>query len=250
MVVRPVKTERILPAKRTIFEVLDESLPQLDEKTVVVITSKIVAMCEGRVIRKEDADKEALIKLNSDYFLPSRLSKYGHHFTITEHTLASVGGIDESNSGGDNYVLWPADSQKSANDIRKYLADKFKVQKLGVIISDSTCMPMRWGTIGQPLSFSGFEPTRSYINQPDLFGRPFKVSRSGVALGLAAAAVAVMGEGREQTPIALITDIDYVKFQDRDPNVEELENFYIPNYKDDLFGPFFEAVDWQKGDRN
>lgn len=249
MLVRPIKTDLVLPARKTIYEILDASLPELKEKSVVVITSKIVALCEGRVIPKNRADKEELIKEQSEYFLPSRLSKYGHHFTIAEHTLAAVGGIDESNSGGDAYVLWPADSQKSANAIRKYLADKFKIRELGVIISDSTCVPMRWGTIGQPLSYSGFEPTHNYIGKSDLFGRPFKVSRSGVALGLAAAAVAVMGEGIEQTPIAVITDIGYVKFQNRDPTAKELENFYIADFKDDLFGPFFEAVNWQKGKR-
>ncbi len=247
MIVRPVKTDRIMPGKKTILEILDDSLPQIAERTVVVITSKIVALCEDRVVPRTGTNKEGLIKEQSSFYLPMSLSRYGHHFTITEHTLASVGGIDESNSGGENYVLWPADSQKSANRIREYLARKHEVKEVGVIISDSTCVPMCWGTIGQPLSYSGFEPVHDYIGQPDLFGRPFKVSRSGVALGLTAAAVVVMGEGDEQTPIAVITDVDYVRFQPRNPTQKELENFYIADYKEDLFGPFFEAVDWQKG---
>lgn len=246
MNVRAVKTGRITAGQSSIFEVLDSCLTGLGERSVVVVTSKIVSLCENRVVPMAGTDKEELIKRESDYFLPASLSRYHHHFTIAGHTLASVAGIDESNGDG-YYILWPDDPQKSANDIRKYLAKKFSLKELGVIISDSTCAPMRWGTIGQPLSYSGFEPTRSYIGQPDLFGRPFKISRAGVALGLAAAAVVVMGEGAEQTPVAVISDTDFVKFQDRDPAPEELENFYIADYKDDLFGPFFDAVDWQPG---
>lgn len=247
MIVETVKTDKILPGKQTILEVLDKSLPVLDESSIVVITSKIIALCENRVIAKADIDKEDLIKKESDYFLPSTLSRYGHHFTIAKNTLAAVAGVDESNSGGDYYVLWPKDSQQSANQIRGYLKKKFSLKNLGAIVSDSTCMPMRWGTIGQPLAYSGFEATKSYIGQPDLFDRPFKVSRSGVALGLTAAAVVAMGEGAEQTPLAVITDAQFVKFQDRDPSDEELENFYISNWKEDLFEPFLSSVDWQKG---
>lgn len=249
MIVRPIKTDKILPGKEDIFTLLDKAVPKLQEKSVVVITSKIIALCENRVVPMGSLDKEELIKQESDYYLPATLSKYGHHFTIAKNTLVAVAGIDESNSGGDNYVLWPKDPQNSANDIRQYLSGKYGVKELGVIISDSTCMPMRWGTIGIPISYSGFKATHNYIGQEDLFGRPFKVSRAGTALGLAAAAVAVMGEGSEQTPVAVISDIDFVNFQDRNPAPEELDNFYIANYKDDLFGPFFEAVDWQKGGR-
>jgi len=248
MIVRPIKTDKIQAGERTIYQILDEFLPKLAEKSIVVITSKIVALCENRVVPIGTKDKEELVKKESDYFLPSHLSKYGHHFTITEHTLTAVAGIDESNGDG-NYVLWPKDSQKSANDIREYLAKKFGLKELGVIISDSTCVPMRRGTVGQPLAYSGFEATKNYVGQPDLFGKPFKVSQSGIALGLAAAAVVTMGEGIEQTPIAVASDADFVNFQDRNPTAKELENFYITDYKDDLFGPFLESVDWQKGDR-
>jgi len=248
MIVRPVKTDRIQAGKRTIYQILDEFLPELFEESIVVITSKIVALCDSRVVPIGAKDKEELVKEESDYFLPSHLSKYGHHFTITNNTLVAVAGIDESNGDG-NYVLWPQDVQKSANDTRAYLAKKFGLKKLGVIISDSTCVPMRRGTVGQPLAYSGFEATKNYIGHPDLFGKPFKVSQSGIALGLAAAAAVTMGEGSERTPIAVISDIDFVNFQDHDPTAEELDNFYIADYKDDLFGPFLESVKWQKGKR-
>jgi F420-0:gamma-glutamyl ligase len=250
MNVTAVKTDKILPGQKDIFKILDQALTHLGEKSIVIVTSKIVALCENRVEPVDGTDKEALIKRESDLFLPSTLSRYGYHFTITDNTLISVAGIDESNSGGDYYVLWPDDLQKSANDIRRYLRHKFNLKDLGVVISDSTCLPLRWGTFGIPLSYSGFRPTNDYIGTPDLFGRPFKVSKSGVALGLTAAAVVVMGEGTEQTPMAVIDDIPFVEFQENDPTAEDLENFYISNWREDLFEPFLGKADWQKGKRS
>jgi dihydrofolate synthase / folylpolyglutamate synthase len=57
-----------------------------------------------------------------------------------------------------------------------------------------------------------------------------------------------MGEGAEQTPIAILTDLPFVDFQDRDPTAEELANVIIP-LDEDLFAPFLTSVQWQKGTR-
>lgn len=220
----------------------------MHEDSVLAITSKVVSLCENRVIPLDSIDKEKLIKQEATYYLPDALSKYGYHFTITNDTLISSAGIDESN-GDDNYVLWPQDSQKTANEVRSYLVNRFKVKNIGVIIVDSTCTPLRLGTSGVALGYSGFRPLNSYIGKPDLFGRPFAVSRSNIAGGLASAAVLVMGEGTEQTPFAVIEDLNFVEFQSSDPTNEELEIINIPR-EDDLFAPFFDSVNWLHGDKN
>lgn len=248
MIVTTVKTDRVLPGGKSIFEILDKFIPELKDSSVVILTSKIVALCENRVVPVDGTDKEELIQRESDYYLPAAVSKYGYHFTIVRNTLTAVAGIDESNSGGDYYVLWPKDPQAAANQIRHYLADKFKLNKLGVIISDSTSMPMRRGTIGIPIGYSGFKATNNYVGTPDLFGRDFKVSHGGVAIGLAATAVLAMGEGAEQTPIVIVEDLPLINFQNRDPSPDELSEFYI-DLQEDLYAPFLSAVDWQKGGR-
>ena len=69
-----------------------------------------------------------------------------------------------------------------------------------------------------------------------------------MAGGLAAAAVLQMGEGAEQTPIAILTDLPFVHFQDRDPTAEELASVIIP-LDEDLFAPFLTSVQWQQGAR-
>ncbi|MGH7237527.1 MAG: coenzyme F420-0:L-glutamate ligase, partial [Candidatus Saccharimonadales bacterium] len=106
--------------------------------------------------------------------MPKSLNKYGYHFTIKDNTLIPMAGIDESNGDG-NYVLWPKDSQKTVNEIREYLKNRFKLKTIGVVITDSTCQPLRRGTIGVCLAHSGFLALNDYRQKPDLFGRKFNV---------------------------------------------------------------------------
>jgi putative folate metabolism gamma-glutamate ligase len=248
MIVRPIKTDKILPGKQSLIDILDKYAGEAPEKSVLAITSKIISLCEGRDVPQSEADKDQLVKAEADLYLSKKYSDYNFEFTITRNTLIPAAGIDESNADG-NYLLWPADAQKTANEARRYLRDKYGLTEFGIIITDSTCTPLRWGTVGIALAFSGFNPTNNYIGSPDLFGRPFKVSRSGVASGLAAAAVLAMGEGTEQTPLAMINEVPFVQFKDADPTAEDLENFYISNYKEDLFAPFLKNAPWQKGKR-
>jgi len=56
----------------------------------------------------------------------------------------------------------------------------------------------------------------------------------------------VMGEGKEQTPLAVIEDVPFVKFQNKNPSKKELKNFHI-NMEDDLYGPLLKSVKWIKG---
>lgn len=224
---------------------LDESLTELEDASILAVTSKIVSICEGNVVPFGTVSKDELIKRESAYWLPAEQSKYGHHFSITRSTLISSAGIDESNGEG-YHILWPKDAQKSANDIRRYLRERFGVKRVGVVITDSTCQPLRRGTVGIELAHSGFAALRNYIGQPDLFGRPLAVTQASVAAGLAATAVVAMGEGAERTPLCVISDVGFVDFQDRDPSAEELAEITI-DPKDDLFAPFLSSVKWEKG---
>jgi dihydrofolate synthase / folylpolyglutamate synthase len=248
MKVTGVKTERITAGAVELLQLLERVVTELGEGSVVAITSKIVSLCEGNVIPHDQIDKEDLVVLESDLYLPASLSKYGHHFTITNNTLIPMAGVDESNGDG-QYVLWPRDAQVTANQVRSWARQRFGLNQVGVIITDSTCHPLRRGTNGIMLAYSGFRPLNDYVGRPDLFGRPFAVSQADVAGGLAAAAVLQMGEGAEQTPIAILTDLPFVHFQDRDPTAAELASVIIP-LEEDLFAPFLTSVEWRTGARH
>lgn len=246
MIIKPIKTAIVRSGKVSLGEFLDKHLESMAENSVLAITSKVVALCEGRTVPIGKYGWQELIERESDYYIPPELSKFGMTFTVTKSTLIPAAGIDESNGDG-KHVLWPADPQASANRARKYLADRFGLKNAGVIITDSTARPLHYGTEGVTVAFSGFAPSNNYIGKPDLFGRPFKISISNVADGLSAAAVLVMGEGTEQTPLAMITEVPFVKFTGRDPSKEELKGFYLDHMEDDLFAPFLRNAPWRKG---
>lgn len=244
MIVTPIKTNRVEAGSISLAELLDTYLTRVSEGDIVAITSKLVSICENRV-KPLDISKDTLIQQEAAYYLPDTESKYGHRFTITQNTLIAGAGIDESNADN-QYVLWPADPQQTANEIRIYLKDKFNLNNVGVIITDSTCTPLRLGTVGIVLTHSGFKALHNYVGELDLYGKSLKVTQSNIAGGLAASAVVTMGEGNEQTPIALISDVPFVAFQDLNPTQEELAELVIAK-EDDLFAPFLEKTDWLKG---
>ncbi len=244
MTIHAIKTHAITPKDSNIFLVLDAYVPVLRERTVLVIASKIVALCEGRVVKKaRNISKEELAMDEADFYLPLPKSKYRVLLTIKDDKINFTSGIDESNAG-DYFVLWPANSQKSANEIRKYLAQKFNLKNFGVIIAATTSLPLRRGQLGVMLAHSGFDALKSYIGKPDIFGRKLKMTRAAIAEAPAIAGVLIMGEGNEKTPLALIGDIPFVKFRPRNPTKSELKELHIP-LKDDLFEPLLTAVPWK-----
>jgi F420-0:gamma-glutamyl ligase len=247
MKLRSIKTARIQAGSTDICKMLGQFLPKLHENEIVAVTSKVVSLCENRVVPMNGTDKEELLVSESERYLPRKSKEYEFRLTITDNTLIPMAGIDSSN-GDDYYVLWPENPQRSANRIRHYLTERDNLKNIGVVITDSTSQPLRRGTTGIVLAHSGFLGLRDYVGSPDLFGRPFGVSKAGVASGLAAAAVLAMGEGAEQTPLCIISDVPFVDFQPRDPTGAELRDLYI-SPEEDLFGPFIDAADWQPGRR-
>lgn len=246
MKVNAFKTPLISPgADTSIYDVFDNTLADVPEKSIVVVTSKIISLCQGRIVKVDKADKQELIEQESSYFLPREVSPSGYTLSITHNLLVPAAGIDESNGNG-YYILWPEDIHETARNIRTHLADRFKRADLGVLITDSRTTPMRWGTTGVALSYAGFAGLNDFIGKPDLFGRPMEVTKVNVADGLAASAVVCMGESDEQTPLACISDADFVRFDAEAPTLEELQSWQIPMDMD-LYGPMLTAIAWKKG---
>lgn len=247
MKIKAIKTRVVEPGACTLEQLFDESIESLPEKAVVTISSKVVALCQNRIVPMAAKEKPELVAEQADWYLPEELSRYGFTFTLTNRTMIASAGIDASNVAGDNYVLWPAEPQKVAEQMWRYLRSKHNVKSLGVIITDSTCMPpLRAGVMGISLAHCGFLAVEKLIGEKDLFGREFQVASSAIAGSLAVAANLVMGESAECTPIAVVSEVPFVKFQDCPPTEKELEAVYI-SPEDDLYAPFLSSVPWQKG---
>ncbi|HDH99341.1 MAG TPA: putative folate metabolism gamma-glutamate ligase, partial [bacterium] len=87
-------------------------------------------------------------------------------------------------------------------------------------------------------------PLRNYRGKKDIFGRKFKVTQLNITDSLAAAATLVMGEGREQTPIAVIENFTAVKFEN--PNKSKASDIRIKR-KEDIYAPLLWQAKWKRG---
>ena len=245
MIVTPIKTHKVTSEDSDITVLLKKYLPSLKERSVIAITSKVVAICEGRIVKVDEVDKDELVKEEVEYFLPKEENKYHFFLTIKNNIMIASGGIDESNGNG-YYILWPKDSQESANTIREFLVKEYGISEVGVIITDSKTTPLRRGVTGVTLAHSGFAALNDYIGHPDIFGRDLHVTKANIADGLAGASVLSMGEGSEQTPFAVIEDVPFVTFQQRNPTVEELADLRIP-IEEDIYASILTRTPWQRG---
>lgn len=203
---------KVTPIKTSIIHINDDFFKFLDkfvdgdskslEKKVLVVTSKVLAMCEGNVVKPSGKfsnasdEKHAIAKKVVDCYTDPHSSKYNLMLTIIHNTLLMNGGVDGSNSQG-HYVLLPRDPYEWAEEIWKYLRRKYGLVFFGVIVSDSKSFPLKWGRVGTALSFCGFKALHNKIGEKDLFGKELEMTHVGVAEGIAIAAVLEMGEANE-----------------------------------------------------
>ncbi len=208
-----IKIRPILPPKTNIYPLFDEYLSKLKDGDVIFITSKILAIHQGRCLKIEPRiNKRKLIKQEAEKYIIGRKPAGKFILSIKEHTLIPTSGIDESNGNG-YYILWPQKPSLLAREVCEYLQKKSGVKKLAVIITDSHTTPLRYGVTGISIGFFGLDPVYNYIGKEDIFGRKLKSTKTNIVDALAAMAVLLMGEGKEQTPIVILRNAKFINFR-------------------------------------
>jgi len=231
MKIQAIKT-RIFRENEDLIKFISSYFKKIPENSVLVVTSKIVAMSEGRTaVIKNKEEKIKFIKKESEFAVNTKRV----WLTVKDGLIMANAGIDESNVEG-KIVFLPKDSFESAEKIRKEIKAKFEIKNLGVVITDSRILPGRAGVVGIGIGYAGFKGIRSYIGKKDIFGGTFKMSRTDVVDCLATSAVLCMGEGKEQQPLALITEAPVV-FASR---IDKKELYINP--KEDIYLPFFNKI--------
>lgn len=205
-------------------------LPKVADKSVIVITSKIVALAQNRKI--DSGNKVEWIKKESQSYIKTKWC----YLTLKDGHWCANAGIDESNVDGKGFILWPENSYQVARQLRQRLSKHYRINNLGILITDSRIFPLRAGVSGVALAYAGFAGLRNYIGKKDLFGRKLKMTKTNIADGLAATAVLVMGEGAEACPLVLIQN-PVIEFR---ANVDPAELRINP--KDDLYRPLFQRL--------
>lgn len=232
-----VLTRPLLPPQDDIYPVLDKSLPRLQEGDVLFITSKVLAIHQGRCVKiGPHVKKDRLVKREAERYAKSHLKAHGDFIlTIKDHTLIPSAGVDESNGQG-YYILWPKRTSVLLRQLCRYLKKKFKLRHLAVIATDSHTIPLRYGVVGISIGCYGLEPLHDYRGQADIFGRKLKHTRTNIVDALSAMAVLLMGEGSERTPIVILRKAKGIKFTTHDT----YQKLTIPP-KEDLYHPLFKA---------
>jgi coenzyme F420-0:L-glutamate ligase len=231
MEIRAIQT-RIFLEGENLVRFITEHVPALEDGSILVVTSKIVALAESRTAplgTKED--KEKLIRAESDVAIKTKLV----WLTIRQGLVMANAGVDESNADG-KIILLPKDSFDAAKRLRDALKKHYGVRRLGILITDSRLFPLRAGVVGVALGYAGFAGVRDERGQKDIYGRKLKMTRIDVADSVATAAVLEMGEAAERQPLAVVTDAR-VEFKERVDRKELLVDI-----REDLYQPLFASA--------
>lgn len=228
----PVRSHKIIEESDSLLEVFFEALKQsevdLKDGDILVVTSKVVSVTEGRSIpfSKIQPGDEAKA-LSKEAKLPPEFIQIvldnskshtglvpGALTTLNKYGLLANAGADLSNAGPDKVIVFPKDPKESA----KMLHDAIKESgiNVGIILADSRMTPLRSGTIGLALATYGFNPIVDERGKMDLYGRPMKVTTRAVADQLASAAELVMGETDERIPFVVIRGYSFSEIKSED----------------------------------
>lgn len=217
LTLRPVNSQA-RSSSFDVAELVEERLGGiLKDGDVLVISSKFVAVSEGRVVKLGGVKVSAKSKeLAAKYRMDPRLCELviresdeviggipGFLLTSKDGLLTPNAGIDKSNVKHGTVVLYPRRPEASAQRIREAVQFSLGVS-IGVIICDSRLSPTRRGTTGVAIAASGIEAILDMRGRRDLFGNVLKVTLQGVADDLSSAAEVLMGESDEATPMVLV----------------------------------------------
>ncbi|SUA73001.1 F420-0--gamma-glutamyl ligase [Nocardia otitidiscaviarum] len=185
--------------------------PWLADGDVLVVTSKIIAKVEGRIVaaptdpEARDAARRELVAREAVRVLARK-----GRTLITENKLGIVqaaSGVDGSNVEQGELVLLPVDPDASAKALRTALADRLGV-RVAVVVTDTMGRAWRNGQTDTAIGSSGLRVLHDYNGAVDGQGNELHVTQVAVADELAAAADLVKGK-LAGVPVAVVRGFEY-----------------------------------------
>lgn len=224
MIVTAITTRRFLP-EDNLLSFIKEYIPVVKEKTVLIITSKLISLAQNLITEDVPAEKMTVLEQESEWFVED---EWGY-IAYRDGMLVGSAGIDKSNAFG-KMLLLPKDCYELAEEISKELREYYKIKNFGVIISDSRSIPLRYGALGMSLGHYGFNGVKNHVGEEDLDGRKIVFEKSNKVDALTCAAVAQMGEVSEMRPLCVIEN-PYVEFINEKVDTSKI----IVPFKEDRF---------------
>lgn len=234
--------------QRIVDTFTDEGL-EFKDNDVVVITSKVVSMYEGRIVDLSDVEPSLraetiakstgippeeveLILQESELVTSIPVNEFGEDYILEQSEneerakealedlpsmlvtkrngrLCTNAGVDRSNAPDGKATLLPEDPDRSAKEIRERI-EEITGKEIAVILTDSE-VSIRVGETDNAIGCSGINPVESDFGADDLFGEP---KFGGVDLKgdeIASAAALHFGQTSEQIPVVVGRGIEYEK---------------------------------------
>jgi len=180
--------------------------PWLRDGDIVVVTSKVVSKCEGRIVAApaDPDERDALRRRLIDSEAVRVLARKGRTL-ITENRIGLVqaaAGVDGSNIGTTELALLPVDPDGSAAALRSALRDRLGVE-VAVLITDTMGRAWRNGQTDAAIGSAGLPVLYGYAGAVDSHGNELLVTEVAVADEIAGAADLVKGK-LTAVPVAVV----------------------------------------------
>ncbi|MCR1982850.1 coenzyme F420-0:L-glutamate ligase [Cellulosimicrobium cellulans] len=203
----------------------------LAEGDVVVVTSKVVSKAEGRVVAA--ADREQAITDETVRVVATRERPGQPPLRIVENRLGLVmaaAGVDASNTPEGTVLLLPLDPDASARALRGALRERFGLDRLGVVVTDTSGRAWRDGLVDIGIGAAGVVVAEDLRGGVDSHGRPLSVTVTAVVDEVAAASELVRGKAAGR-PVAVVRGLGRYVGSEDGPGARVL----VRGSADDLF---------------
>ena len=180
--------------------------PWLRDDDIVVVTSKVISKCEGRIVDApaDPEERDTLRRKLIDAEAVRVLARKGRTL-ITENSYGLVqaaAGVDGSNVDSAELALLPTDPDASAATLRSALRERLGVT-VGVVVTDTMGRAWRNGQTDVAIGAAGLTVLHGYGGSVDRHGNELIVTEIAVADEIAAAADLVKGKLTD-IPVAVV----------------------------------------------
>lgn len=196
---------------------------------IVVITSKIVAKAEGRLVpalSRDQAIADETVRVVATKEHPGGVTR----IVQTRHGLVlAAAGVDASNVEAEHIVLLPEAPDASAFALMDALNIGLSCE-LGVIITDTMGRPWRMGVADVAIGAAGIAVLDDHTGRVDKFGRTLEMTVVAIADEIAAAADLVKGK-LSDCPVAVVRGLGAFVSSQSSASAQDL----VRPLEDDMF---------------
>jgi coenzyme F420-0:L-glutamate ligase/coenzyme F420-1:gamma-L-glutamate ligase len=170
---------------------------------VVVVTSKVVAKAEGRLVPADDragavaAETARIVARRGDLVI----AETAHGF------VCANAGVDASNVDAGMLALLPVDPDESARALRAHLSAALGLPRLAVVVTDTFGRPWRTGVVDVAIGCAGLPAVVDLRGRPDDRGRELETTEVALADEVAAAGGLVMAKDA-RVPATIVRGVD------------------------------------------